>query len=170
MGLLDGVLGNVLGSVMGGGQQQQANPMLNIVLGMLANGGQQQQGGGAGGGMGGGMGGVLGGALSSMGGMGGLGGLLQQFQGAGLGHVADSWVGKGDNLPISGDQLQNVLGSDMIGNIAQQLGMSHGDTAGQLSQMLPDIISHLTPHGEAPAGGLGSADDIMGMLGGLLKK
>jgi uncharacterized protein YidB (DUF937 family) len=160
MGLLDGVLGNVLGSVMGGGQQQQANPMLNIVLGMLANGGQGAQ-------QGGGMGGVLGGALASMG---GLGGLMQKFQGAGLGHMADSWVGKGDNIPISGDQLQNVLGSDMIGNIAQQLGMSHGDTAGQLSQMLPDIINHLTPHGEAPAGGLGSADDIMGMLGGLLKK
>lgn len=151
MGLLDGVLGNVLGSVMGGGEQQQANPMLNIVLGMLAN--NTQQGGGAG-----------------VSGMGGLGGMLQQFQQAGMGDLIGSWIGKGDNLPISADQLQSVLGSGALGDIAKQLGMSQGDTAGQLSQMLPDIINQLTPNGEAPEGGLGSASDIMGMLGGLMKR
>jgi uncharacterized protein YidB (DUF937 family) len=146
MGLLDGVLGNVLGSVMGGGQQQQANPMLNIVLGMLANNSGQQGGGG------------------------GLGGMLQQFQQAGMGDVIGSWIGKGDNLPISADQLQSVLGSGALGDIAKQLGMSQGETAGQLSQILPDIINQLTPNGEAPEGGLGSAGDIMGMLGGLMKR
>ena len=143
MGLFDGVLGNVLGSVMGGGQQQQANPMLNIILGMLAN--NTQPGGG-------------------------LGGMLQQFQQAGMGDVIGSWIGKGDNLPISADQLQSVLGSGALGDIAKQLGMSRGETAGQLSQMLPDIINQLTPSGEAPQGGLGSAGDIMAMLGGLMKR
>lgn len=146
MGLLDGVLGNVLGSVLGGGQQQAAggNPMLNIVLGMLANGGGQ---GGQGG---------------------GLGGLVQQFQKAGMGDVIGSWIGNGPNAAISPDQLSQVLGSGQLGQIAQQLGMSHGDAAGQLSQILPEIINHLTPNGQAPAGGLGNAQDIMGMLGGLL--
>jgi uncharacterized protein YidB (DUF937 family) len=150
MGLLDGVLGQVIGSALGGGQQQQ-NPMLNIVLGMLANGQGGQQGG-------------------ATGAMGGLGGLISQFQNAGLGNAMSSWIGSGENMPISGDQLQSVLGSDAIGKIAQQLGVSQGDAAGQLSSMLPEIINHLTPNGQAPQGGLGSADDIMGMLGGLLKK
>ncbi len=150
MGLLDGLLGNVIGSALGGGGQQAggANPMLNIVLGMLANGGGAQ-GGGA---------------------MGGLGGLLGQFQQAGLGHVMESWIGSGANHAISGDQITQVLGSGQIGQIAQQLGLSHGDAAGQLAQMLPQIINHVTPNGQAPAGGLGSAGDIMGMLGGLLGK
>lgn len=146
MGLLDGLLGNVIGSALGGGQAGGANPMLNAVIGMLAN----NAGGGAGGAMG------------------GLGGLMQQFQGAGLGHVMDSWIGSGDNHAISGDQLTQVLGSGQIGQIAQQLGISHGDAAGQLAQILPQVINHLTPQGQAPAGGLGSAGDIMGMLGGLL--
>jgi uncharacterized protein YidB (DUF937 family) len=154
MGLLDGLLGNVIGSALGGGQAGGANPMLNAVIGMLAN----NVGGGAG------AAGGAGGALA------GLGGLIGQFQNAGLGHVMDSWIGTGDNHPISGDQLTQVLGSGQIGQIAQQLGISHGDAAGQLSQMLPQIINHLTPSGQAPAGGLGNAGDIMGMLGGLLGK
>jgi uncharacterized protein YidB (DUF937 family) len=152
MGLLDGLLGNVIGSALGGGGQAGgANPMLNIVLGMLANGGGQ-------------------GAQAAQGGGGGLGGLMSQFQNAGLGHVMDSWVGSGDNHAISPDQLTQVLGQGQIGQIAQQLGISHGDAAGQLSQILPQIINHVTPNGQAPAGGLGNAGDIMGMLGGLLGK
>lgn len=153
MGLLDGLLGNVIGSALGGGGQAGgANPMLNIVLGMLANNGGAQ------------------GAQGGGGGLGGLGGLMSQFQNAGLGHVMDSWVGSGDNHAISPDQLTQVLGQGQIGQIAQQLGISHGDAAGQLSQILPQIINHVTPNGQAPAGGLGNAGDIMGMLGGLLGK
>jgi uncharacterized protein YidB (DUF937 family) len=146
MGLLDSVLGSVLGSM--GGQQggQQAGlggggnaALINMVVGMLANGSAQ----------------------------GGLGGLLQQFQRSGMGDVAASWVGTGQNQPISPDQITNVLGSDTISNMAQQLGMGHGDLAGQLSQILPQVVDHLTPNGQAPQGGLG---DIAGILGQLMRK
>jgi len=155
MGLLD----SVLGAVLGGGQQQanaaggggmasiismvDSNPqLLQAVTGMLSNDGQH----------------------------GGLGGLVGKFQQAGLGDVVGSWIGNGQNQPISGDQLTQVLGSGAIGDIAAKLGLSPGDTAGSLSQMLPEIINHLTPNGQAPAGGLGNAGDLMGMLGGLLQK
>ncbi len=57
-----------------------------------------------------------------------------------------------------------------MGQIASQLGMGNGDAAGALSQILPGLIDQLTPQGQAPAGGLGNADDLMGMLGGLLAK
>jgi uncharacterized protein YidB (DUF937 family) len=144
MGLLDGMLGNVLGGLMGGGQQGGANPLLNAVIGMIANGGKVNPGG--------------------------LGGLVEQFQKAGMGEQIGSWIGNGQNMPISAEQLQQALGSDTIGNIASQLGMGQGEAAGQLSQMLPEIINMLTPNGEAPQGGLGSAEDIMGALGGLLRK
>lgn len=141
MGLLDGLLGNVLGGMMGG-QQQGASPLINVVLGMLSNNGTQ----------------------------GGLGGLMQQFQQAGLGQQIESWVGTGQNMPVSADQISQVLGSGQLAQIAQQLGVSHGEAAGQLAQALPEIINHLTPNGQAPAGGLGNAEQIMGMLGGLLKR
>ncbi len=159
MGLLEGILGAV--SAMQGGQQQQAasNPMLNVVLGMLAN----SSGGGANtaaqSGNSGGMG-----AMGALGAMGGLGALVSAFQGAGMGKVIESWIGTGQNMPINGDQLQQVLGQGKIADIAQQLGMSNQDTAGQLSQALPQIIDMLTPQGQAPQGGLGDIGSIIGML------
>ena len=48
--------------------------------------------------------------------------------------------------------------------LAQQLGLGHGDLAGQLSQILPQVVDHLTPGGQVPQGGLGSVADILGQL------
>ena len=168
MGLLDSILGAMGGMSSGGQQQQGENPLINIVLGMLANSGQGgaqacAQGAGGAGGLGGMMGG-LGGAG------GGIGGLLQQFQQAGLGHVLESWIGTGQNHPISGDQLQQVLGHGQIGDIAQKLGVSPQYASGQLAQVLPQIIDMLTPKGQVPQGGFGDAGAMMGMLQGMLKR
>jgi uncharacterized protein YidB (DUF937 family) len=107
---------------------------------------------------------VVAGMLGNDAGGGGLGGLVAQFNKAGMGDVIGSWIGTGQNAPVSGDQLSQVLGGDTIANIAQQLGLSQGDAAGQLSQMLPQIIDKLTPNGQAPAGGLGNVGDLLGML------
>ena len=81
-----------------------------------------------------------------------------------------SWIGSGQNQPVSGEQLAQVLGSDTVGAMAQKVGLSPDDLSGQLSQILPGLIDHLTPQGQAPAGGLGSAGDLMGALGGLLRR
>ena len=151
MGLLDSVVGAVLGGQQnnihspgaGGMNLTALLPMLlPVVTGMLANNGPQ----------------------------GGLGGLASKFNQAGMGDVLNSWIGSGQNQAINGDQLTQVLGHDTIGQIAAQLGMGHGDAAGTLSHVLPGLIDQLTPHGQAPAGGLGNADDLMGMLGSLLAK
>ena len=155
MGLLDSVLGSVLGG------QQQAGAAgggggLGSLISMVANNPQLMQ--------------AVTGMLSNDGGQGGLGGLMAKFQQAGLGDVVGSWVGSGQNQPVSGDQLTNVLGADTMANLAEKLGMSQGDAAGQLSNILPGLIDKLTPTGAAPAGGLGNAGDLMGMLGGLLQK
>jgi uncharacterized protein YidB (DUF937 family) len=87
---------------------------------------------------------------------GGLPGLLQSFQEKGLGNLVDSWVSTGRNLPISPDQIQQGLGSDKLGSLAQSLGMSQGDLSSKLSELLPNVVDKLTPNGEVPdAGGLG---------------
>ena len=97
---------------------------------------------------------------------GGLGDLIGKFQQSGMGDVVASWIGTGQNMPISGEQLHNVLGSDTIANIAQQLGISHGDAAGQLAQALPHVMDKLTPNGQAPAGGLGDIGSLLKQLTG----
>lgn len=169
---MSNILGSILGSVLGGGQQQGGvNPLLQAVLGMLAGGGQPSGQGGMGG-LGGVLGQLAGGGQSAggpLGGLGGIGGLIDLFRGAGMGNAMDSWIGTGENLPISAEQLQQVLGSDRIGGIAQQLGMSQQDTAGQLSQMLPEIINQLTPRGQVPEGGFGDIGSMLSTLSGALR-
>ena len=147
MGLLDSVIG-ALGQSQGGAQGGTSSggqaDLIGSIVSMLGQGGQ-----------GGGQGGALGG-------IGGLIGLVARMQQSGLGDVAKSWIGTGDNLPVSPDQLGGVLGQDTVSNMAQQLGLNHGDLLSQLSQMLPQVVDKLTPQGQIPHG------DIGGMLGGLL--
>jgi len=79
---------------------------------------------------------------------GGLPGIISKFQQGGYGSQIGSWVGTGSNQPISGSQLQEVLGSGAIGQIAQQLGVSHGDASSGLAQVLPQLIDKMTPTGQ----------------------
>ena len=98
---------------------------------------------------------------------GGLGGLMQSFDRAGLGHVISSWIGAGQNLPISPDQLTQVLGQGKIAEIAGSLGLQPDQVAGQLSQLLPHLIDRVTPNGQVPESGIGHTD-IAGALAGIL--
>ena len=82
---------------------------------------------------------------------GGLPGIIGKFEQGGLAPQAASWVGTGANLPLNASQLQQILGSGSIGQIAQQLGLSHGEAGAGLAQLLPQLINHLTPDGQVPA-------------------
>jgi uncharacterized protein YidB (DUF937 family) len=86
---------------------------------------------------------------------GGLAGLLQAFQQGGLGHLFQSWVGTGQNLPVSADQLHGTLGSDWISRITQATGLPQDQVEQHLSTLLPQIVDHLTPNGQLPQGELG---------------
>jgi uncharacterized protein YidB (DUF937 family) len=157
MGLLDSVLGAVMNQQ--GGQNSQAGATaggLGGLIGLVASNPQLLQ--------------IITGMLSNSSAEGGLGGLISKFQQAGLGDAMNSWIGSGPNQDVSPDQMTSALGEGTVDNIASQLGVSQGEAAGQLSQLLPEIINQLTPNGQAPAGGLGNSGDLMGMLGGLLRR
>ena len=98
----------------------------------------------------GGLGGLLAGGAAGSILSGGLGDLVKQLQQGGQGEVADSWVGKGQNKPISPGDLASALGADQIDAIASQSGMSREDLLQGLSQYLPDVVDHLTPDGQLP--------------------
>ena len=48
--------------------------------------------------------------------------LTNAFQNAGLGNVLQSWVSTGQNLPISGDQVKQVLGAGPVADWEHELG------------------------------------------------
>ena len=126
------------------------------ILGSLL--GSRISGSGSGGIGGGGLLGSIGGSLVSqlapavigMLAGGGLSKILSQFNAAGLGNHASSWVGKGENEPIDVGQLKQGLTTEQIDEVAGKLGVSHDEAANVLAQALPQVIDHVTPDGEVP--------------------
>lgn len=111
---------------------------------------------------------LLGSVMNLIGGQNGLSALVQQFTSNGLGDVVSSWIGSGNNMPVSSEQIQSTLGSETVKNLASKLGMDSNSFAGQLSNMLPDVVDKLTPDGKMPEGDILSKG--MDLLGGLLEK
>jgi len=81
---------------------------------------------------------------------GGLSGLVQSFHEKGLGEVASSWIGTGQNISITPDQIQHVLGSDAVKQMAAKAGISPDIASSSLASMLPSLIDKLTPNGQMP--------------------
>ena len=96
---------------------------------------------------------------------GGLQGLIQSFQQGGLGDIVNSWVSSGQNLPISAEQIQSVLGGSGLQELAAKLGISPAQASGSLAEMLPQMVDKMTPNGEVPQGG-----DLLSQGMDLLKK
>lgn len=127
-------------------------------------GGQGQQGG---------AGSLLGMAGQLIERAGGLQGLISMLQQHGLGGAVQSWIGTGANQQVSGDQLGQALQGGGLGSLVQEmagkLGTDPGALLGQLSQILPQAVDHLTPDGQVPAAGQAGGFDL-GMLEGLAGK
>ena len=82
--------------------------------------------------------------------LGGLSGLLNKLEEGGLGNATNSWVGSGQNQPVSPGQLGSALGSNIVKALAQKSGLSEDELTKQLSQVLPGIVDKLTPNGRLP--------------------
>lgn len=166
MGLLDGLLGQVLGGMAQGGQRGAPGmgglgDLLNQMGGMpgMPGGGagldprQRSPGGSGMGGLGGaGLGALLMLALQMMQRNGGLENVLSRMQQQGHGREADSWVSTGENLPISPDVLSQIFGREEIGRAAEQMGVSPDEAAGGLASIFPQVINEMTPQGRVEAG------------------
>lgn len=90
------------------------------------------------------------GALDLLDNAGGVQGLTEKFKQSGLGDIVASWVGTGENKPISAAQLASVLGPDKIASLAQQAGIPAESGAQALSQVFPALLDKLTPDGIMP--------------------
>ena len=89
-----------------------------------------------------------------MGRFGGLSGLVQAFENKGLGAIAQSWMGKGANQPITPQQLQHGLGEDTVRDIAARVGKPENEVLSGLAGELPNLVDRLTPDGQDPHGNL----------------
>jgi uncharacterized protein YidB (DUF937 family) len=75
---------------------------------------------------------------------------VNKLQQGGLGDVVNSWVGSGQNQPVSPSQLGSALGPGVIKTVSQLTGLSEDDLTKQLSKVLPGVVNGLTPNGRLP--------------------
>ena len=79
--------------------------------------------------------------------LGNLQGLVNQLQQGGLGPQVQSWLGNGQNLPVTPDQLRAALGSDQVKQLAQHFGVDPDAALKLLAQHLPGVVDQASPNG-----------------------
>lgn len=131
---MSGILGQLLGSVMGGQQAGQPNAIAGILQQVIASNG-------------------------------GVSGVISRFQGAGLGDRVQSWVGTGQNMPVSADQVGQAFPDSQLQQWADQAGTTPDKMKAVLAEALPHAIDHATPGGEVPPPG--TTPDLSGLVGRL---
>jgi uncharacterized protein YidB (DUF937 family) len=135
-----------MGQSFGGGAGGAAMmALLPVVLSMLSNRG--------------GSGAVAPPVMGGGGGMGGLGGLLEQLTQSGFGQQANSWVGTGANEPLPPQAWSKVLPPEQLSAIASRAGISEDEARHGLSQLVPEVVDHLTPQGQLPP-----ADELLASI------
>jgi uncharacterized protein YidB (DUF937 family) len=143
IGLFDGLVGDVLESLQGGGPQGQiGDEHTNVATNLLE---------------------MLGGGQAH-----GLGGLVQSFERAGLGHLIQGWISTGPNPPGTAEQIRQGLGQSNLQSLAQKTGLSVSALLPLLVQVLPVLIDKMTPDGRIPAQAAGGQSGLGGLLGGAL--
>lgn len=136
---MSGFLGQILQGVLGGGQPGQASPISGILQQVLAVQDGDNQG---------------------------VAAIVSKFQAAGLGQHVQSWVGTGENAPVSGDQIGQVFSAEQVQGWAQQAGTTPDAMRDVLAQALPHVVDHMTPGGQVPAGS--QTPDLSGLVSRLL--
>ncbi len=149
MGLFDSIANNMLGSMFGG----QASGALGSIISQIMSG---QHGD---------LGSMLGGMLNQAG---GLPGIQQRAQEVGLNEVVNSWVGSGLNQSINHEQLQSLLGSEILESVASKFSIEVTQLTPLISSVLPQIVDKLTPQGQVdPA--LHQGDALAGAINQLMQ-
>ncbi len=136
MGLLDNLLGSLLGSL----NSNQQSGLMTVVSTLLTKGG-------------------------------GIEGLMAKFNNQGLGDLVKGWVSTGPNPPATPDQIEKVLGSDQLNQMAAQAGIDPAQIAAQIAKVLPQVVDKVTPQGQPVSGNAleqGLASLLQGGLGKLL--
>jgi uncharacterized protein YidB (DUF937 family) len=120
MGLLDGILAEVLKGALGGNVNQQQQQHLPDIFGQILKGTD----------------------------LGSIGGLLKQLQEGGLERQIGSWLGNGQNLPVTPSQIREALGNEQIKELATKMGIPVEDVLKLLTQFFPEAVNQASPDGE----------------------
>lgn len=95
---------------------------------------------------------------------GGLPGVLEKFKAAGFADEVASWVSTGSNLPISAEQIVQVLGSATIQAASRKLGIQADEISAKIAEYLPQVVDRMTPNGEISKDSGNLLATLLGMM------
>ncbi|MCM2393179.1 YidB family protein [Streptomyces sp. CWNU-1] len=134
-------LGSLLGSLLGGGGGAKSGGGAANILGSLLS--------------------TLGNkSTSASGGGNALSGLIDILAKSGITDQAKSWVGTGENKPVSGAQIAQAIPDDTLQKVAKESGVTPQQAADEIAQSLPQAVDRLTPAGQLPQSGT-SLEDLI---------
>ena len=77
-----------------------------------------------------------------------IAGIAEKLKAGGLGDQLGSWLGDGENQPVSADEITGALGADKIDEVASKMGVESGAAAEALSQAMPSMLDKLSSGGD----------------------
>lgn len=93
---------------------------------------------------------VLGMAQAAGGGW--LTGMITQLENAGLSEQVQSWIGHGENLPVTEAELERAFTPEELARWAEEAGTTPEALLKVLAEALPKAVDHATPEGKLPHG------------------
>lgn len=99
-----------------------------------------------------------------------LAGITDKLKEGGLGEQLGSWLGDGENAPVSAEQITDAFGADKISDMASKLGVDAGSAAETLSQAMPSLLDKFSQGGNLLESVTNSGSDPMDMIKGLFNK
>lgn len=177
------ILGQVLGSVFGnamrgrqpGGSSTDSSGGLGDVLGGMLGRGRDQDPASTGrnsplGGSGGALiAMLLPLAMQWVQRNGGIGAVLSRMQQKGYSRQAASWMSTGPNDPLDPQAVDDVVGTEELSRLSQQLGMPREEVASGFAEIFPEMVNQLSPEGELRADADGVLDDGLSELQNLMR-
>ncbi|MGA7808810.1 YidB family protein [Bradyrhizobium sp.] len=90
------------------------------------------------------------GEVMGTGSQGGLNAIVAKLEQAGLGEQVKSWIGTGQNLPITADQVRQVLGNETVRQLAAKYNIPVDQISEVLAHQIPVAVDHASPDGKLP--------------------
>ena len=78
--------------------------------------------------------------------------LVTQAEQAGLGDKVRSWIGNGENLPISADEIRSILSNQQVEALVDRTGLPASILLPAIAHLLPGAVDAETPNGQTRSG------------------
>jgi len=99
--------------------------------------------------------------------------IISKVKDSNLGDIISSWIGDGENKPISADAISDLFSTEKISEFAKSLGIDEESAKNALSEVVPNFVDKITSNGQEFLNDLlkdfGGTDGVLDKIGKMFK-